>query len=92
MITKEVKVSNNKPLNVELEEDVQSMEEVIVTGYFTKSKSSYTGSAVVVKAEELKRISPTNLFKALSAYEPSFQIVENKEVGADPNAVPEIEF
>ena len=90
MITKEVKVSNNKPLNVELEEDVQSMEEVIVTGYFTKSKSSYTGSAVVVKAEELKRISPTNLFKALSAYEPSFQIVENKEVGADPNAVPEI--
>jgi len=90
MITKEVKVSTNKPLNVELEEDVQSMEEVIVTGYFTKSKSSYTGSAVVVKAEELKRISPTNLFKALSAYEPSFQIVENKEVGADPNAVPEI--
>lgn len=90
MITKEVKVSNNKPLNVELEEDVQSMDEVIVTGYFTKSKSSYTGSAVVVKAEELKRISPTNLFKALSAYEPSFQIVENKEVGADPNAVPEI--
>lgn len=90
MITKEVKVSNNKPLNVELEEDVQSMEEVIVTGYFTKSKSSYTGAAVVVKAEELKRISPTNLFKALSAYEPSFQIVENKEVGADPNAVPEI--
>ena len=90
MITKEVKVINNKPLDVELEEDVQSMDEVIVTGYFTKSKSSYTGSAVVVKAEELKRISPTNLFKALSAYEPSFQIVENKEVGADPNAVPEI--
>lgn len=90
MITKEVKVLNDKPLNVELEEDMQSMDEVIVTGYFTKSKSSYTGSAVVVKAEELKRISPTNLFKALSAYEPSFQIVENKEVGADPNAVPEI--
>lgn len=90
MVTKEVKVLNNKPLSVELEEDVQSVDEVIVTGYFTKSKSSYTGSAVVVKAEELKRISPTNLFKALSAYEPSFQIVENKEVGADPNAVPEI--
>ncbi len=90
MITKNVKVTSDKFLTVEMEEDVKNVDEVVVTGYFTKSKSSYTGSAVVVKAEELKRISPTNLFKALSAYEPSFQIVENKEVGADPNAVPEI--
>ena len=52
---------NNKPLVVVLEEESQSMEEVVVTGYFTKSKSSYTGSAVTVKAEELKKINPTNI-------------------------------
>ncbi|MFR7823846.1 MAG: TonB-dependent receptor plug domain-containing protein [Odoribacter splanchnicus] len=73
-----------------MKEDVQAIDEVVVTGYFNKAKTSYTGSAVSVKGEDLKKISPTNLFKALQAYEPSFQIVENKEAGADPNHVPDI--
>lgn len=90
METCEVTIKDNKPLTVVMHEDVQAMDEVVVTGYFNKAKSSYTGSAVSVRGEELKKISPTNLFKALQAYEPSFRIVENKEVGADPNAVPDI--
>ena len=86
----EVRVKDNKPLHIIMKEDVQAMDEVVVTGYFNKAKSSYTGSAVSVKGEELKRISPTNLFKALQAYEPSLQIVENNESGSNPNVVPEI--
>lgn len=81
---------DNKPLVVVLEEEAQRMDEVVVTGYFTKSKSTYTGSAVTVQAEELKKINPTNIFKALQAYEPSLQIVENNEAGSNPNVVPEI--
>lgn len=81
---------DDKPLVVVLEEEAQSMDEVVVTGYFTKTKSSYTGSAVTVQGEELKKISPTNIFKALQAYEPSLQIVENNEAGSNPNVVPEI--
>ena len=80
----------SKEYTIVLEEDNAKMEEVIVTGYFTKNKSSYTGSAVTVKADDLKKISPTNIFKALQAYEPSFQIVENNEAGTDPNKMPEI--
>ena len=86
----EVEIRDDKPLVVVMKEDVQAIDEVVVTGYFNKAKTSYTGSAVSVKGEELKKISPTNLFKALQAYEPSFQIVENKEAGADPNHVPDI--
>lgn len=86
----EVKIHDDKPLVVVMKDDVQAIDEVVVTGYFNKSKTSYTGSAVSVKGEELKKISPTNLFKALQAYEPSFRIVENKEAGADPNNVPDI--
>lgn len=85
-----VVLKDNKPLVIVLEEEAQRMDEVVVTGYFTKTKSSYTGSAVTVKGDELKKISPTNLFKALQAYEPSFQIVENNDAGSNPNVIPEI--
>ena len=88
--TQTVKPGEQRVLYIVLEEEAQKMDEVVVTGYFTKTKSSYTGSAVTVQAEELKRISPTNLFKALQAYEPSLQIVENNEYGSDPNKLPEI--
>ncbi|MFR7878142.1 MAG: hypothetical protein ACLU4J_18105 [Butyricimonas paravirosa] len=30
------------------------MEEVVVTGYFTKAKESFTGSEVTIETEELK--------------------------------------
>lgn len=86
----DIRVTNDKPLVVVMKEDVQNIDEVVVTGYFNKAKTSYTGSAVSVKGEDLKKISPTNIFKALQAYEPSFQIVENKEAGANPNTVPDI--
>ena len=82
--TQTVKPGEQRVLYIVLEEEAQKMDEVVVTGYFTKTKSSYTGSAVTVQAEELKRISPTNLFKALQAYEPSLQIVENNEYGGYP--------
>ena len=61
--TQTVKPGEQRVLYIVLEEEAQKMDEVVVTGYFTKTKSSYTGSAVTVQAEELKRISPTNLFK-----------------------------
>lgn len=85
-----IKPEKKNELSVILEEDTQSMDEVVVTGYFNKNKNSYTGSAVTVQAEELKKISPINIFQALAAYEPSLEIVENNEYGSDPNKVPEI--
>ena len=55
--TQTVKPGEQRVLYIVLEEEAQKMDEVVVTGYFTKTKSSYTGSAVTVQAEELKRIS-----------------------------------
>ena len=56
MKTKEVGASVNKPVNVVLEEDAVEMQEVVVNaGYFQKTKESFTGSEVTVKAEDLKR-------------------------------------
>lgn len=78
--------------NIIIKMEISSMEvdEVVVNGYYSRNKESMTGSVTVIKAEDLKKISPTNIFRALEAFEPSFQVVENKEAGSNPNNVPNI--
>lgn len=52
-----VKIENGKvqPLRVVLEEAETELDEVVVTGMFSRKKEGFTGSAVTVKGDELKR-------------------------------------
>lgn len=90
METKEIPVVRDKPLNVVLEENATAIEEVVITGYFNKTKESFTGSQVTVKGEELKKVASLNVIQALSAFDPSIHLEENLDFGSDPNRVPEI--
>ena len=88
--TQTVKPGEQRVLYIVLEEEAQKMDEVVVTGYFTKTKSSYTGSAVTVTQEQLLKVSKTNVLKALEIFDPSFRIQKNNVWGSDPNSIPEI--
>ena len=66
------------------------MDEVVVTGMFERQKEGYTGSATVVKGDDLKKFSKTNIAKALSAIDPGFRIAENIAAGSDPNRLPDL--
>lgn len=90
MVSKEVKVVNQKEINVVLEEDIEKLEEVVVTGYNNIRSSSFTGNSVTVKKDDLLKVSKTNVIKAIQAFDPSFRIKENNAWGSDPNAVPEV--
>ncbi len=90
METAEVEIRDDKPLVVVMKEDVQAIDEVVVTGYFNKAKTSYTGSAVSVKGEDLKRSALLIYLKLCRLMNLLFQIVENKEAGANPNTIPDI--
>ena len=79
-----------KEMNITLEEEVKEMDEVVVTGYFTKSKSSYTGAVKTMKANELKAVSGTNIIAAISALTPGLNLVERSDLGSNPNHVPEL--
>lgn len=74
-------------MRVVLEEAETELDEVVVTGMFSRKKEGFTGSAVTVKGDELKKISTTSIAKALSTIEPSFRIMENISAGSDPNPV-----
>lgn len=90
MISQEVKVVNQKEINVVLEEDVENLEEVVVTGYNRIRSTSFTGNSVTVKRDDLLKVSKTNVIKAIQVFDPSFRIKENNRWGSDPNAIPEV--
>jgi len=84
MKTQEVKVGNKTVINVTLEEDRVAVEEVMVVGYGTAKKSSFTGSASVVKSDQIKRTPTVSLAKALQATSPGVMVSSSSgAAGAD---------
>lgn len=90
MRTKEFAIKGNETLNIVLEENIESLDEVIVNGLFNQRKESYTGAANVIKGDDLLRVSQTNLFQALTILTPGLRIIEDNKQGSNPNHVPEL--
>lgn len=93
MKTREVKVKprdGKADLEVVLEMDQNELDQVVVTGIFNRRKESYTGSAVTMKGEDIKKVSTTNIAKAISVIDPSFRVMDNFEMGSDPNRLPDM--
>ncbi|MGY5254652.1 SusC/RagA family TonB-linked outer membrane protein [Sphingobacterium spiritivorum] len=53
-------------ITVALEQDQESLEEVVVVGYGKQRKANITGSVASVNAEQLKNIAPSNLSNTLA--------------------------
>ena len=92
MRTKEVAYAGQKDLKVVLEAEATEMEQVVVTGIFTRKKESFTGSATTVKKEDLQKMGNQNLLQSLKSLDPAFHIVENNDFGSDPNKAPQIQM
>lgn len=79
-------------LRIVLKEDFQQVEEVVVTGIFNKPKESFTGAVTSVTKEDLKVNFSRNLIQTLANIDASLLIVQNNEMGSDPNTLPEIQL
>ena len=66
MTTQEVKILRDKPMRIVLVEDGLALDEVMVVAYGTAKKSAFTGSATVVKSEEIGKAQVTNPVAALT--------------------------
>jgi len=87
---KEIKVGDKKFLNVELEDEVTQMNDVVITGYQTIKKDSFTGTAIAISGDQLKTINPQNLLQSIGAFDPSFRLAQNNLAGSNPNRIPSI--
>ena len=86
--SKEFNVSSSTRLNVQLM--ASNLDAVVVNGFYTQSKETFTGAATTISGEQLVAVSSTNLMQSLASLTPGMVLVENNVAGSNPNAVPSI--
>ncbi len=92
METQEVKYTGQQEIRIVMKEVASEMDEVVVTGIYTRKKESFTGSSQTYKTEDLKMVGTQNIIQSLKTLDPAFNILESKEYGSDPNRLPDIEI
>jgi TonB-linked SusC/RagA family outer membrane protein len=74
-LTKTVKVGAASTIDVALDEDRQSLDEVVVIGYGVQKKKLVTGATVQVKGENVAKLNTTNPLQALQGQTPGMTII-----------------
>ena len=87
--TRKIKVTSRQKVDVQMVEATESIQEVIVTGYNSIQKESFTGNTTKIEKEDLLKVNPNNLISAIQTFDPSFRIQENLTAGSDPNSLPQ---
>ncbi len=70
---------------IQMESDAMMLEQVVVVGYGVQKKADLTGSVSIVNADELKRVSHSNISSMLEGKVAGVQITSDGQPGADPS-------
>jgi TonB-linked SusC/RagA family outer membrane protein len=70
-------VKSDAPINVSLEDDKVSLDEVVVVGYGTMKKSDLTGAVAKVSTDDLKQLSTVDIGQALAGRVAGVDIISN---------------
>ena len=82
---REIAIRGRANLNtIELESDAMMLDQVVVVGYGVQKKADLTGSVSIVNADELKRVSNSNISTMLEGKVAGVQITSDGQPGADP--------
>ena len=83
---REIAVQGRSALGqIELSTDAVGLEQVVVVGYGVQKKADLTGSVAIVNADELKRVSNSNISTMLEGKVAGVQITSDGQPGADPS-------
>ncbi|WP_316818882.1 SusC/RagA family TonB-linked outer membrane protein [Pedobacter nyackensis] len=75
-----------------LQSNTQLNEVKINTGMFERRKETFTGVTRSFTGKELRDASRINILEGLNMLDPSFKIIRDNNLGADPNQMPKIEI
>ena len=78
---------NDVRRNITLKSDTK-LDEVVVTGIYTRKAESFTGSATTISSKDLMRVGNQNVFQSLKNLDPTIYIADNFNMGSDPNTTP----
>lgn len=90
MQTKELIVKDRDENNIIMQYNINTIDNTVITGMFSRKPEGFTGSSVKIKGEDIKKFSTTSIVKAISAIDPSFRIMDDISMGSDPNRLPDL--
>ncbi|WP_288967269.1 SusC/RagA family TonB-linked outer membrane protein [uncultured Porphyromonas sp.] len=88
--TQEVKVKAGDNITVVMKEDTELLEEVVVTGFQTKNKNSFTGSSTTIEKDKMMAMGTQSIMQGIEAFVPGVVSIDNSLMGSNPNAKPEL--
>ncbi|MEP3837432.1 MAG: TonB-dependent receptor [Algibacter sp.] len=86
-VTKEIVVSNNNKLTVQLQEDLAQLEEVVVVGYGTQKVTKVSGAISTVKSETIENLKPTRVEEALQGSASGVSVIQSGAPGSKPTVL-----
>lgn len=87
-----ITVTNQKDYQIKLKASTAYLEELVVTGMFTRKANSYTGAVATVKKDALLQMGNQNVVQSLKNLDPSFMQLDNLAAGSNPNAMPDLQM
>ncbi|MEI3423411.1 MAG: SusC/RagA family TonB-linked outer membrane protein [Butyricimonas faecihominis] len=85
MKTKEVVYTGKDTINVVMQEDVETLDDVIVTGYATIDRGSYVGAVTQIRAEDIQVAGEATIDQMLQGVIPGMSVVNRTgKVGGSP--------
>ena len=85
-LTKDVTVGSSFNLSVSLDEDVESLDEVILVGYSTQKASNISGAVSTVSAEDVEKLKPLRIEDALQG-QAGLNVISSGSPGGKPSVL-----
>ena len=84
--TQEITIGKNTQLNIKMQPDTQTLDEVVVVGYGTVKKRDLTGAVASVKSEDIVRMPTSNVLEAIQGQVAGLDITRSSgEAGSGVN-------
>lgn len=84
--TQVIAIGENAQLNIKMQPDTQTLDEVVVVGYGTVKKRDLTGAVASVKSEDIVRMPTSNVLEAIQGQVAGLDITRSSgEAGSGVN-------
>lgn len=74
--TQEIKIKDTTPLSITMQEDTQTLKEVVVVGYGKQDKMSVTGAISEIKNGDIRKAPSPNLIESLAGRLPGLTTIQ----------------
>ncbi|WP_308992563.1 TonB-dependent receptor [Mariniflexile litorale] len=82
--TVNITVDTQKTINISMNTDIESLEEVVLVGYGTQRKTDLTGSIVTIKSQDIEKTPSANVMQSLQGKVSGLQVISNGSPGDSP--------